>query len=519
MRIVTGDEMLALDKAAIQEYGIPTSSLMERAGVEVARAVVKLLEPAPCDGARVHVLCGKGNNGGDGMVAARTLANWGARVRVYILGDRQGLKAGAAVFARSVERMGIPVHAVNERELKRLHYSLRTADVIVDAMLGIGSSEALRPLYAQVVSAVNASERPVVAVDLPTGVDAGTGAVMGDAVRSRVTVTFGLPKLGHLVDPGRGYIGSLRVAEIGFPRTLLQGEGTGRTWVRAEEARRMLKPRPVDAHKGTFGRVVAVAGSVGMAGAATLVLKGALRSGAGLVTWAGPRALLDTIQRAIPEATALPLPGDPDHVSREAVEYLAAELRDDDVLAVGPGIGRSDAVTEAVHYLLSSVPLPSVVDADALNAMATFSDDIRARLPKGEGRILTPHPKEAARLLDSDTPAIQGDRVGALAQLVQAWGGTVLLKGSPTLIQDESGRFGLNRSGDVSLATGGTGDVLTGVTAGLLASGHAPWEAAALAAYLHGRAGEMAGAQKGRYGTIATDVVELLPAAMREVES
>ncbi len=520
MRIVTGEEMLSLDKAAIQEYGIPTASLMERAGVEVARSVVRLLEPAlSCAGARIHILCGKGNNGGDGMVAARTLANWGARVRVFILGDRQALGAGAAVFARSVERMGIPIHPINERELKKLAYSLRTADVIVDAMLGIGSRETLRPLYAKAVAAVNASERPVIAVDLPTGVDANTGATMGDAVRAARTVTFGLPKLGLLVDPGREYAGTIEVAEVGFPQPLLVDVQIQRTWIRAEEARRMLRPRPDRGHKGTFGRVIAVAGSLGMAGAASLVLRGALRAGAGLVTWAGPRALLDTVQRAVPEATAIPLPGDPDKLCTEGIGRVLGELRAGDVIALGPGIGRGEDVKEAVCHLLAQLDVPAVVDADALNALATLAAEERKALTSDRPRVFTPHPKEAARLLGCESVDVQADRLGSVQRLAEQWGATVLLKGSPTLIHDEAGRLGINSSGDVSLATGGTGDVLTGVVAALMAGGHGPWDAAALAAFLHGRAGELAGAAKSRYATVASDVVNALPAAFREVEA
>ena len=518
MRVVTADEMTALDKETIEEYGIPGAALMERAGTAVAAAVRRLAAERGAAGAeRVHILCCRGNNGGDGMVAARALANWGARVRVYLIGGRQGLRGEAALFLQALLRMGIPVHDVGEGEIKKLGLALGTADVIVDAMLGTGARGPLRPLVASAVLAANASGRPVVAVDVPTGVDASTGETGDVAIRAEVTVTFGLPKLGHLLDPGRAHTGRLVVAEIGFPRQLLEAAGAGRIWVRRETAQGLLRERPLAAHKGTFGRTVVVAGSVGMAGAAVLALRGALRSGTGLVMWAGPRDLLPTIQAAVPEATASPLPGPGDTFSREGAEHLLRLLRPGDALAVGPGMGRSEAAGAGLFTLLSQAGVPAVVDADALNAMAAWGRDERRRLGRREDRIYTPHAKEAARLLAWETQAVVGRRLDALARLVAEWGGTVLLKGNPTLIQEDGGRLAINSTGDSSLSRGGTGDVLTGLAAGLLAQGYGTWEAAVLAAYLHGRAGEIAGRRRSAYAVVASDVAEAIARAYREL--
>lgn len=508
--------MSALDAQAIEAYGIPPAALMERAGTAVAEVVQRLgRRTRPTGALRVHILCGKGNNGGDGLVAARALANWGARVRVYIVGGRKGLREGAATFLRSVEAMHVPViDVVDEAEVRKLGLVLRTADVLVDAILGVGAQGPLRPLVARVTAAMNEAERPVVAVDVPTGVDASTGQVAQEAVRAAVTVTFGLPKVGHLVDPGRRYTGQLEVAEIGFPRPLLSDDAPGcRVWVRAEEAARMLRVRPVDAHKGSFGRVVVVAGSLGMAGAAVLAVRGALRSGAGLVAWAGPRELLPIVQSAAPEATAMPLPGPGDVFSVEGAEYILERLRPGDAVAVGPGLGRSPSAGAGVLALLAGATVPVVVDADGLNAMAAKPQEARRALDRARERILTPHAKEAARLLGEGSRDVAANRLEALKRLVEAWGGTVLLKGNPTLIAQEGGRTAFNGAGDVTLATGGTGDVLTGVCAGLLAQGYPPWEAAALGAYLHGLAGEIAGKRLSQYAATAADVADALPAA------
>ena len=275
--VVTGGEMAALDRKAIEEYGIPAAALMERAGAEVARAVAEFAGDAIA-GARVQVVCGTGNNGGDGFVAARTLANLGARVRISLVSPPERLRGDALAFYTAAVKMGVPVATIGEGDLRKFTLALRTADVIVDAILGTGSSGPLRPFVARLVAAINESQRPVIAVDLPTGVQADTGRVDPIAVKAKMTVAFGLPKVGHLLNPGRAYTGELRVAEIGFPRPLLDS-ATGRLWADKSWARTVFAPRPAHGHKGTFGRVVVIAGSYGMAGAAALAMNGALRSG------------------------------------------------------------------------------------------------------------------------------------------------------------------------------------------------------------------------------------------------
>lgn len=536
MYVVTAEEMNALDRRAIEEYGIPAAALMERAGVAVAAGVARVLGVEQDRiSARVHIVCGKGSNAADGMVAARTLANRGARVRLFLVEERERLSQAAATFLRAVEKMGIPIHQLGDGNFKKLPLTLRTADVIVDAMLGTGTKGPLRPRYARTVKAINTAQRPVVAVDVPTGVDADSGAVGADAVRATLTVTFGLPKVGHLLAPGKHFTGRLDVAEIGFPRPLLENpfqdgerakeadpaENTDarvvRTWVCGPQAHRMLRARPGDAHKWNFGRVVVAAGSLGMAGAAILALKGALRSGTGLAVWAGPRELLTIVQQAVPEATAIPLPGEEGTWTAQSAEALLSHLGKGDVLALGPGMGRGEGASATVLRLLQEAKVPTVVDADALNAMASFGPPVRELLPLDVPRVLTPHVKEAARLLGWEAHEVASRRLEAVEEIAKMWRATVVLKGNPTLVYDPVGRLGINGSGDVSLATGGTGDVLTGVCAALLASGHTAWEAAAVGVFVHGRGGELAGARNSSYSTTASDVVEALPQAFQDV--
>ena len=499
--VVTGGEMAALDRKAIEEYGIPAAALMERAGAEVARAVAEFAGDAIA-GARVQVVCGTGNNGGDGFVAARTLANLGARVRISLVSPPERLRGDALAFYTAAVKMGVPVATIGEGDLRKFTLALRTADVIVDAILGTGSSGPLRPFVARLVAAINESQRPVIAVDLPTGVQADTGRVDPIAVKAKMTVAFGLPKVGHLLNPGRAYTGELRVAEIGFPRPLLDS-ATGRLWADKSWARTVFAPRPAHGHKGTFGRVVVIAGSYGMAGAAALAMNGALRSGAGLVTWMGPESLLPVVQTLVPEGTAIGLPERGGRVSADGVRGALAYLRAGDAVAIGPGLGTSEESDRFVLDFLEGCHVPAVVDTDALNALSRHPQAAEgfSRTPP---RVLTPHPKEAARMLQTELQQIIDDPLRAAAEIVERWKCTALVKGAPTVVQGASGRAYINGSGDVSLATGGTGDVLTGVIASLIAQGYSPEHAAVFGAYIHGRSGGDRRSQRGpaRYDRI-----------------
>lgn len=508
LRVATGAEMRAIDREAIEEYGIPEAALMERAGYEVAVRARALLGGRVA-GARVYVVCGGGNNGGDGFVAARYLANWGARVDVGLAVAPERLQGASGAFFTALVRMGVPAAPA---EGEALEAALAGADLVVDAVLGTGFKAPLREGVARITSRVNASGRPVVAVDIPTGVEADTGVAPAGAIRARTTVTFGLPKVGHLLGDGRECTGELHVADIGFPGALLSAEGARRLWVREEAARRLLQPRPKGGHKGTFGRVVVVAGSEGMAGAAALAAMGALRSGAGLVTWAGPKSILPIVQSLVPEATALGLPERGGILAEDGVDRLVEAIRPGDAVVFGPGL-RPDAAVHRALRRLAEAGAPLVVDADGLNALALWGP-VRARAPL----VLTPHPKEAARLLGIEARAVSADPIEAARRIAEAHGGVAVLKGSPSVTHDGARAY-INGSGDVSLATGGSGDVLSGVIGALLAQGYAPVHAAVLGVFVHGRAGELLAGSPGRHAAIARDVAGAVGEAFRLLEA
>lgn len=516
MRIVTGGEMAAIDKRAIEEYGMPSAALMERAGFEVARAIKEMCG-RDVTNARVHLVCGGGNNGGDGFVAARALWNWGARARIFLATQPGRLKGDSAAFFRTASRMGVPIAAVTDQDVKRLGFALKTADIVVDALVGTGLNGPLKPLHAGIIDAVNDSGARIVSVDVPSGVNADTAEIHSAAVRAEMTITFGLPKIGHLFAPAREYAGELRVADIGIPRPLLDS-ASNRVFVEREYAAGLLKSRPRDGHKGTFGRVVVAAGSYGMAGAAALAARGALRAGAGLVVWAGPDVLTPVVQGLVPEATAIPLPHAGGSVTGEAAGALLERLRDGDVLAIGPGLGQGEGVRRFVCEALTRWSGPAVIDADGLNALAAAGGDVAQKANKGRVRVMTPHPKEAARLLQASVGKPPEAPLERADYLARAWHAALLLKGSPTVTVVPGGDTYVNGSGSNALATGGTGDVLTGVIAALMAQGYGPGEACALGAYVHGRAGELSAADLGEHGTAASDAAFNVGRAFAELE-
>lgn len=484
MHVLTAAQMREAEQMTFTS-GIPAEALMEVAGKSVAEAAREMLQP----GGRVAVVCGAGNNGGDGFVAARYLLNQGMAVSVILTRAPEGLSGYAGQVLAPLADLGANVQLLTNdagsvAEVRRL---LHHSDVIIDALLGTGAEGPLRGAVQLAAGLIRAAERPVIAVDIPTGVASDSGAVVEDAVRAEVTVAMGAPKLGHLLLPGRLYCGRLVVADVGIPYRYVQAVSQAE-WIQPETAGAWFPPRPVASHKGTFGSVLVVAGSYNMPGAAVLTVQAALRSGAGLVSWAGPESVWNAVSAHAPEATLFPLAEQDGMLSSGAVDAAAALLEGRRAVAVGPGLGLSKAVEEFVADLLSRTHVPAVVDADALTHLARIGG-----WPKDHEtpRVLTPHPKEMARLLHTTVEDVQADRMGAVREAAQRYRSTVLLKGFPTLVADPSGYAGIVPAGNPVLSVGGTGDVLTGLIAGLLAQGVTPWRAACLGALWHGSAGDL----------------------------
>ncbi|SMD13159.1 NAD(P)H-hydrate dehydratase [Sporomusa malonica] len=510
MRAATANEMREIDRSAIHDYGIPGAVLMENAGVAVVRQLEIIIEPI--SERKFCILAGKGNNGGDGYVIARHLVNQGGKVKVFLLGEKAAVSGDARINLDIIDRMGIDIIEITtERDWDKIKVAATFADCLVDALLGTGFRGEIDGEMALLIDIINDAGKLVVAVDIPSGVDADTGRVCGKAVQASHTVTFGLPKPGLFLYPGAEYAGELTVADIGIPAAIIVEQNIKQNIVMAGTIRPILPRRSPAAHKGMSGRVAVVGGSRGLSGAAAMTAEGALRVGAGLITLAAPGSLQDVLAIKLTEVMTRPLAETAaGTISQEAVVEIAALAADSDVLAIGPGLGRHEDTTAAVRAVIETLECPLVIDADALYALVGHTDMLAdcAALP-----VLTPHPGEMARLTGLSTQAVNADRVRVARQAAGEWGSIVVLKGARTVVAFPDGEVYINTTGNAGMATGGTGDALTGIIAGLIAQGLSSHDAAVAGVYIHGLAGDVAAAS-GMVGMSATDLIKALPAAL-----
>jgi len=533
VRVVTAAEMRVIDQEAQRRYGLPEVVLMENAGLRVVEAISDRFGPLPR--LRVVVVCGKGSNGGDGFVAARHLMVAGARVRVWLAGDPADMagaaKANCDIFMRFGGKIdSIPTatpadgEGVRGRAARaasdwpaRLADDLAQADVIIDALLGTGAHGAVAGALGEAIAAINASGRPVVAVDLPSGVNADTGAVLGAAVKADLTVTFGAPKPGLLLHPGAALTGELVIADISLPAVLLASAPGGLELLTAEEVAALLPRRAPTAHKGDAGRLLIIAGSRGLTGAAALAAEAAVRAGAGLVTVLTPTSAQPILAAKLTEAMTAAGPETAGgQLAADAVEDALRLAARADAVAVGPGLGVGDGVRALLRCLVATEGVPLVLDADALNVLAGEPGGAAAVVAGARRQVvLTPHPGELARLVGSEVAAVAADRIAAARELAGAGRCCVVLKGAPTVIAAADGTAWLNPTGNPGMASGGMGDALTGAIAALIAQGLTPVEAARAGVFLHGLAGDIAAEEIGDIGLAAGDVAARLPAARR----
>jgi NAD(P)H-hydrate epimerase len=516
MEILTGTQMRLVDRRAIDELGLPSLQLMEAAGRGVAERLLVDYPDAPAR--TVVVICGRGNNGGDGLVAARHLARRGIVPRVLLLAGGNELSGDAAVNLQAARAAGVDVHEIRSPEdWSRERGVLKGRPVVLDAILGTGVRGGARGLAATVIEELNTHGGDVVAVDLPSGIDADLSTLQGCVVRARHTYTLCRPKLPLVLGPGAALAGSWHVIPIGIPDAAVAAAvaDCALEWFDADAATRLLEPRSADSHKGTYGHLLAIAGSRGKSGAAVLVARAALRSGVGLVTVASARSLQDAISVQQAEVMTEPLAeapsGGPAAEALDCAIRLAATRQ---AVAVGPGIGTEPSTALLVRGLLERCGTPMVIDADGLNALAPLTGPVPRRPDAGD-RVLTPHPGEGARLLGCTAGEVQADRLDAARRLARAAAAVVVLKGHRTLTAHPDGRVAVNASGNPGMATAGAGDVLTGVLGACLARGRSSWDAARLAVFVHGDAGDRAAAALGEDGMIASDLVDHLPAAQR----
>jgi len=513
MKVATASQMQKIDDYAINELGIPGIILMENAGLGVVKSI---LQHFP-DSSRISIVCGKGNNGGDGFVVARHLHNKGKEVQVIIIGDKEKIKGDAKTNLDIIEKMGINLKEIRgEGDLRGLRMNLIHSHLIVDAIFGTGLDSAVRGIYAKAIDLVNNCDLPTISVDIPSGLCADHGKILGNTVKADYTITFGLPKRCHYLYPAANYVGELEIVDISFPKELELIERINVQRVCGGDLKQNLHPRPRDSHKGTFGHVLILGGSPGKTGAPIMAAEAALRCGAGLVTCGVPESLNPIFETQLIEAMTLPLKETTEKtLSYNCLEELNKFIKERKItaIAIGPGISTDNDTGKLVRGLIEETEIPIVLDADALNLLSQENDPSFLADSKAP-RILTPHPGEMARLIKKEIQYIRDNPIEVSEEYARKNDLILTLKGAPTITASPDGRVFINSTGNPGLASGGSGDVLTGMIASFIGQIEDPLLASILAVYLHGLAGDFAASDKGEISTIATDVIDYIPEAL-----
>lgn len=519
MKVFTAEEMRAFDRTAIEEYGIPSLVLMENAALRA----VEFLEArfVPLAGKQIAIFCGKGNNGGDGFAIARHLLGTGAGVTVIVAADPAGLKGDALINFEALQKAIEPRHIIQltgkgsavsaaQRE------SIRTANLALDALLGTGFHGTLRnPLTAQALKLLATVQGARIAIDLPSGLNADDGQAIPELIKADYTVTFAAPKRGFFVGDGLHSCGELWVGSIGTAPSQMEAAATNCELLTPETVQRILPRRERDAHKGDAGRALIIGGSSGMSGAPCLASRAALKIGAGLCITCLPEKVQPIFAGAVLEATSHGLACDENGCFTESAANALPDLwKGVNVVALGPGLSRSEGALNFARRVVRQCPVPLIIDADGLYALRAIASEVKKRKAP---TILTPHPGEMAELLGTDTKAVQSDRHVAVARCAEEYGAIVLLKGACSLVAIPDGQIYINPTGNSGMATGGSGDVLAGTIAGLLAQLKEATDATLLGVYLHGLAGDLAFIERGN-GLIAGDIADHLPSSILKLE-
>ncbi len=506
MRVVTSTEMAEIDSLTINKYGIPSLVLMERAALGVVKHVLKL------NPKKTIVLAGPGNNGGDGVAVARILKSAvdveeRIDVKVFQLFPEDKLSEDCKAQLKIAKNFGVEVIEGFPSES-----DIAQADLVVDAIFGTGLKRELEGRIAELINTVNSLSKTVIAVDIPSGISSDTGEILGTALRATVTVTFGLPKRGQFLFPGRDFIGRLFVEDIGFPHELLDSAKIKVKLIDEKLARSLIPSRPIYSHKGTYGHILVVAGSVGKTGAAMMTAKSSLRAGSGLVTMAVPACLKVVFQAKVLEEMLLPLPCNTQTLSKQAIPEIKEFLNEKaDVVAFGPGVGVNEDTEEILKFLLNESPCPVVIDADGITLLSKNPEILKNAKPK---TVITPHPGEMSRIIKISVKEIEKRRIEIAQSVAKEFNTVVVLKGVPTVVASSDGKAFLNTTGNPGMATGGSGDVLTGIIASFIGQGLDVFHASVLGVYVHGLSGDIASCEKGYHGLVAGDIIESLPKAL-----
>ncbi|MBI9086665.1 MAG: NAD(P)H-hydrate dehydratase [Desulfobacterales bacterium] len=515
MILVTASEMQEMDRRTIEEFGLPGRVLMENAGRGATRFFLDTF--TDLTGKTVAVMAGRGNNGGDGFVMARTLAQQGVRVVVYLLAESGHVRGDAAANLALLAPLKVPVVEMPTPETFARHRTaMAHAHVWIDAILGTGLNTDVREYFKEVIDFLNDANRPVFSVDVPSGLHADTGKPCGAAIRAVATATFAFAKIGHRLLPGAAHTGKLNIVDIGIPPHIAAAVAPAHALITEDHVRGMIHPRPTDAHKGTTGHVLVVAGAPGKTGAAAMAAMAALRAGAGLVTLGIPASLEPIVEARVLEAMTEALPEEDGRLTEASMDRVLSLLEAKQCLALGPGIGTAAGTKTMVTQLVSDCPVPLVIDADGLNCLAGRTEILRAaRAPV----ILTPHPGEMARLMGISTQQVQNDRIGCARTFARTHGVWLVLKGAMTVVAHPDGSVRINPTGNAGMAAGGMGDVLTGLIAGLIAQGLTPGEASETGVFLHGRAADTLARTVAPRGYLASEVMNAIPGELAALHS
>ncbi len=512
-KIVTASEMQAIDHTAIKKFGIPSLVLMENTGLAAASLIHEnvpdLLEK------KVLIVCGKGNNGGDGFVIARHLFIDGVQVDIFLLGKRQQLKSDARINADIASKMGIPIHEITDKNLNAQNHLLRHCHIIVDALFGTGLSKPAGGLYEKVIKKVNAARKYVFAVDIPSGVGSDSGHLIGPHIKANVTAALALLKRSHLLFPAAESMGEVQILDISIPHEAVERQDIPVAWLELEDIQSLIPKRPTNTHKGEYGHTLVLAGSKGKGGAAGLTGLAALRAGAGLATLAVPESCHQALEFNPLETMTVALPENKNGcVSTKAIDVILENLKGKNALAIGPGLSTDKETVQLLKALLPQVECPLVVDADGINALGKSGeliDQIRAET------VLTPHPKEMSRLSGWSVQDILNQRIERAGEFAQEHDVTLLLKGARTVVAFADGTVLINPTGNPGMATAGSGDVLTGLIAGLISQGLSVPSATSVGAFIHGMAGDIYVEANHEIPLIASDLLDKVPEAIKRI--
>ena len=514
MYLVTAKEMQQMDQETIRDIGIPGRILMENAGSGAFRFMCRVFSDLADKS--VGVVAGRGNNGGDGFVMARYLSQKSIPVKVYLLCRKNKIQGDARANLDLLAPLGIPVVEVPDAEtFKKYKAAMRRHDIWVDSMLGTGLNSEVKGHYKAMILFLNALKKPVLAVDIPSGLNTDNGQVWGVCIKAQATATFAFPKIGHVVYPGATHTGKLEIIDIGIPDLVADHIHPGRFVLEESVLKDVIQQRDPNTHKGRTGHLLVIAGSPGKSGAAAMTAMAAMRSGAGLVTLGVSKSLQPVLESQVTEVMTYALPETTDHMlDVSGVEALQELLMGKSCLAIGPGIGTGEETKQLLFRLLRKINMPVVIDADGLNILSEKPEILRSlKIPV----ILTPHPGEMGRLCGVSSAVVQQDRIGQARDLATSYNVHVVLKGAGTVMAHPDGRVYVNLTGNPGMASGGMGDVLTGAIAGFVTQGYAPEDAVHLGVYLHGAAADHQSIHYGPFGYLATDVMNQLPHQIQKV--